>query len=1235
MSYNLIVEDEGATYNLVIGDMTPEMQDLYSATVAAKNAAEGFAEVSEDKAGEASISAQNAHNSEVITEGYKNSSETFKNSAESFAQSSSQSATLAEGYKNSAESASNSALSYKNSAENAKNSAELIENNVISIEQNIVSLQSTVQGYASTAENNKNLAETAANTATTKAGEASDSAILAGTYLSSVEADALEAEHWANYTVDIPVPEGDGLEYSAKHHATKASISETNSYNSSVVSGTAAGNSIAASLVAQQASDNAIAVVTGGTASLISSPGKIPLADSTGKIDPSWVDPISAVSVQALHRSPNEVTSIAIYDTSLDSDNGAWTERCQNTSWYNESLNGKWLGAHPSESSARAVTSATTNDYFQLSSDGKFYKLNSTSGTIEVFRGNKATFPKLSAIVGETSGSVSYVTIYDLTEPGRPMWKRLVNTGAIPWGTFSAAYPKQISFLNARLWIGGSLGLAEINWAEDSILWRNSSTVQLQYGISIVSTDKRISTSGTPLTHNPIYATSPCILNDGAIDTNGLRIPSVAVASSFVQIFWPDRTRWYFSVAFISMGVTLTKDAIWFPNRTDASSLYFGNNPLSLRGTAASSLTQVTSTLAPQIAITGALQNLISLGNFQYARTGANLLLLSYNNSSSIGKGLGARVTNTYNTGWMFGDIRRSYLSDITSGNITGTINDRSYKGASASVTGTLTSASVTPSSQLVAFSEWSNNNYIRETYSADLDFGTGEWNVGAWVNVPVTLPDYSMLPLYGELLTNGSFDTDSAWTKLNAIISGGQATLTANGSSVSQNILPTTVGRVFKFTIVISSGSNAIAYCGTTTSGDARYAKTGLGVGTHTFYLQSAGINSSCRIGATASGTVVVDSVSVQEVVPFSIIDRTHSSGPKVLLGLTVTGYFIATAYDGTTMRTVSTSSSYNNNSWVKVETIYTTDGTLSIRINGLEVATTRGNPLLTLNNSLATLTIGNSYTLDAPFPGSITMVKFSGNAPTLGQSIWMYLQEKQMFLPGAQVTLPSAETINDITYDGFNNNLQVLSNTYDSTFNGLIRTSSITVPAGTYAKGNVKSFIEATSRITSNPGVDISIPSIGLKRLPSEKNLKQTYVNSQLSVFEWVGGFTANLTNGNTAITSITGLSIPAQTTVRGARISGTGITTNTTLNDVASTTGYISSVASATNNSVQVSFLDFILPQGYEAIAVMVAGVRKQEGSSKDWVRLFDGFNETIRFSVAPGYQAWVQIQAQMVV
>ena len=55
------------------------------------------------------------------------------------------------------------------------------------------------------------------------------------------------------------------------------------------------------------------------------------------------------------------------------------------------------------------------------------------------------------------------------------------------------------------------------------------------------------------------------------------------------------------------------------------------------------------------------------------------------------------------------------------------------------------------------------------------------------------------------------------------------------------------------------------------------------------------------------------------------------------------------------------------------------------------------------------------------------------------------------------------------------------------------------------------------------------------------------------------------------------------------------------------------------------------DFILPMGYTAFEVQLAGLRVREGATKSWVRVFDGFVETVRFNVAQGAGAWVQVYA----
>jgi hypothetical protein len=300
-----------------------------------------------------------------------------------------------------------------------------------------------------------------------------------------------------------------------------------------------------------------------------------------------------------------------------------------------------------------------------------------------------------------------------------------------------------------------------------------------------------------------------------------------------------------------------------------------------------------------------------------------------------------------------------------------------------------------------------------------------------------------------------------------------------------------------------------------------------------------------------------------------------------------------------------------------------------LGIVVNGQEVAITRGTPLLTLNNSSAALTIGNSYALDAPFPGSIALLKFSATVPTAEQSLWMYEQEKQMFRAGAQVTLPDAGSIVDLTYDDATDKWIAVSATNESEWSGLVRTSVTPSPAGSYTKVTATSGVQLQARSTTNPGVDITIPAYGLREELVKRSEAAARLNAQLAVFDFVGGFTANTTSGSTAIASVAGLTYPVS--YIGARISGAGIPANTTIVGVSGTTLYLSAAATATASTVQISFFDFVLPVGHEAKVVLSAGAARVEGLTKDFTRLFDGFKETIRFGTVPGYNVPIQIQA----
>jgi hypothetical protein len=232
-------------------------------------------------------------------------------------------------------------------------------------------------------------------------------------------------------------------------------------------------------------------------------------------------------------------------------------------------------------------------------------------------------------------------------------------------------------------------------------------------------------------------------------------------------------------------------------------------------------------------------------------------------------------------------------------------------------------------------------------------------------------------------------------------------------------------------------------------------------------------------------------------------------------------------------------------------------------------------------------------------------------------------------LFRAGALSVLPDSGAIVDMAYDDATDRWVAASANNESYWTGLVRASATAVPAGAFTKIAATSGIELAARSTTSPGVDVTIPAYGLREELVRRAEAAARLSKEVAIYDFVGGFTANTTNGSTAITSVAGLSYP--TSAIGARVSGAGIPANTTIVGVSGTTIYLSAAATATATGVSISFLDFILPVGLEAKAVLSAGALKQEGSTKDYTRLFDGFRETIRFAVAPGATAWVQLQA----
>lgn len=539
-------------------------------------------------------------------------------------------------------------------------------------------------------------------------------------------------------------------------------------------------------------------------------------------------------------------------------------------------------------------------------------------------------------------------------------------------------------------------------------------------------------------------------------------------------------------------------------------------------------------------------------------------------------------------------------------------VTERSVKAKGIAVNGTLAKTAVAAAAQLVAYSGFSASNYLREAYSSDLDYGTAAHTGSAFFNVAAD--KYGPHNLFTESeFRNGVTDAPSRGGLVSA------ATMTAYAGAIAfghDGVTPSfayktnlsgVVGQRYAISVVVemddgvgppvfgggakesSLNDFALVIAGDAVIPPTSYVVTALGSGKYlvvgtavaaaannTFGVVKYAGNSSRTFKVTAYhlsrgsafpyGYIATTTAPYNGIAP--IFHRGYSADAYFVMGLDGEGKIAAELYDGTTTRRATSSAAYNTGTWHKARYTYDGAGTLKVLVNAKEAGAATGAALLTLNNANAVLTVGNSYVLDAPFPGSITLVKLGATVPTTDQGTWMYEQERALFQDGAQCVLPDSAALVDLAYDEATDTWEVVSAGYRSKWKGLVRTESEAAPAGSFLKAAAGSGISLRARSTTNPGVDVTMPSL---------NLRAQLIRR-------------------------------AEDAARLARIT------------------------QPFDFDAAASQTDFTLPVGWEALEVASAGARKREGATKDWTRKFDGFKETVSFGVGRAASEWVQIAAR---
>jgi len=378
-----------------------------------------------------------------------------------------------------------------------------------------------------------------------------------------------------------------------------------------------------------------------------------------------------------------------IYDTSEDSDGGAWRDRCQHLSWYNEPLN-----------------TAT--------------------------RGARREFPAVAVIVGEADR----VVIYDGDDPSLPMW--MVFHGSYSWGAgrmlvvaaHNSAPLTSVSFLQGILCVSsaasGASGLHKIDFIKDGPveIFANPRRVGRHTDIAHRNELLGAEVSGSSIVHHAVNDVAMSVLPGAPIDpATGLAVPTIAVATdggisvirddgSVVDIASSAFTMNVRNVDFVDGRIVWSLDS----NSSDAQRIVQAHDipdadlvfssPDYTRGISDERyIWKVGGGWTGDLILpvsSGGVTRLASVSDEGLAISGANGLALVHRNPGQPATSMAALLTSEFNTGWMPGDIKGAWLCDSDDADLVGgVIIDDDFSGGIANISSNNAEISVS-SNQLI-----------------------------------------------------------------------------------------------------------------------------------------------------------------------------------------------------------------------------------------------------------------------------------------------------------------------------------------------------------------------------------------------------------------------------------------------------------------------------------------------------------------------------------------------------
>lgn len=734
---------------------------------------------------------------------------------------------------------------------------------------------------------------------------------------------------------------------------------------------------------------------------------------------------------------PKTAVNVFIYDTSLDTDGGAWRKRTQHTSWYGETLN-------------------TTT------------------------RGSRKEFPAVAVFVVEQYN----ISIYDGDDVNLPLWMKFEQEGLISWASSGTILTYSAKAKNGVVVLGTWGGAHVCDFVKDDVLLGYSTYPHaLTSGRTIADRNKATAWynagDGAILLSSNVYDVAVGVLSNAPIDTTtGLEKVTIAIATETgISVIKHDDTVIDITGtdnADIIRYIEFVGDKIVFYNQNHYSVSVFDipDSDLAVPGSIHSGSeyrysghTVLTSGLRtiPTVGGVGSVDKGITVKDDDIILGGSKGVSQVNRYPSNPGMGMVNYITDSYNTGWIPGSAVLATLSDTVAGisphtarvknHVTNSTFDADASGWSldSGEGGTLT---------------WNSGGY------AVVDRGTGDstfaiaQNISSLTGGDIVYVNFSVYPnntgrmrvrlggsleqWYSTTLTANTWQT----VEFTARMEGGRIEIAANGGAGITQFF------VDNVTIQKIEKDHSIKGTGLRSQGSVKKQHVNNGAE----LVSYSGFSSSSyfkvpRGQAFGSSDIYVacwakfDSTNNTYSHIFSVNGQTDSNGltfKKTRGGVSDSMYFF-----GNSTTLVSSNVNIPTDSWIFVSG-GRQNGLWKIYLNGelLNTGVTNTFGVGGASGEFCKYTVGlnEDVTNEADPDVELSLLRVSESFPTDDQIKKMYEDEKHLFAPNAKCTLygPSS-TVNGIDYDEVSGLLHVGTSAGRSVFQGLRRVDNTTDAVGT----------------------------------------------------------------------------------------------------------------------------------------------------------------------------------------